>query len=150
MRQFTQSGTGSDEHHHFPAGLVRFHHPMRFANLLKAKHPGWLCFIATSSHLISDGLERYEHGRRQPNVPIHSATARPISSGESSWTKWIPATVFSVSAGLPRTRLTSVSLARIAPGSAFRNSLGTLLVPSQSAYSVAIAWTSAGSPAMGI
>jgi hypothetical protein len=77
------------------------------------------------------------HGRGQPNAPIQPAMARPISSGESSWTKWIPATVFSVSAGHPRTRLTSVSLARIAPGSAFRNSLDTLLVPSQSAYSVA-------------
>ena len=61
-----------------------------------------------------------------------------------------PVIVFSVSAGHPRTRLTSLSLARIAPGSAFRNSLGTSLVPSQSAYSVAIACTSAGSPSMGI
>src|SRR4029077_11228189 len=76
--------------------------------------------------------------------------AFPISSGESSWTKWTPAIVFSVSAGHPRTRLTSLSLARIAPGSAFRNSLGTSLVPSQSAYSVAIACTSAGSPSIGI
>jgi hypothetical protein len=35
--------------------------------------------------------------------------------------------------GHPRTKLTSESLARIAPDSAFRNSLGTLLVASQSA-----------------
>jgi hypothetical protein len=36
------------------------------------------------------------HGTRQPSVPIQPATARPISSGESSWTKWSPATVTSV------------------------------------------------------
>src|SRR5690242_4320307 len=32
---------------------------------------------------------------RQPNVPIQPAMARPISSGASSWRKWIPATVTS-------------------------------------------------------
>jgi hypothetical protein len=64
---------------------------------------------------------------------IQPAMARPISSGESSWTKWIPATVTSSCAGHLRTKSTNQSLARIAPGSAFKNSLGTSLVASQSA-----------------
>src|ERR1700679_1255694 len=71
-------------------------------------------------------------GPPSANAPIQWGAARPISSGESSCTKWTPLTVFSVNAGHPRTTLTSRSLVRIAPGSAFRNSLGTLLVPSQS------------------
>ena len=48
----------SDKHHHFATGLVRFHHPMRFPNVLKAKHSRWFRLIATSSDLIGDGLER--------------------------------------------------------------------------------------------
>ena len=43
----------------------------------------------------------------RPNAPIQSPMARPISSGESSCTKWIPLIVFSVRAGHLRTRLTS-------------------------------------------
>jgi hypothetical protein len=35
----------------------------------------------------------------QHNVFIQPAIARPISSGESSWTKWTPLTVTSVCAG---------------------------------------------------
>ena len=37
-------------------------------------------------------------------VFIQPATARPISSGESSWTKWTPRTVTSVCAGSLRAR----------------------------------------------
>src|ERR1700761_2013978 len=70
----------------------------------------------------------------QPKVLIQAATARPISSGESSWTKWIPLTVTSVCAGKLRACSRTLPPARIPPGSAFRNSLGTLLVFSQSAY----------------
>lgn len=63
--------------------------------------------------------ERPLRQRRQPNVPIQSAMARPISSGESSWTKWIPATVTSVCAGNLRTKSRSRPAERIPPGSAF-------------------------------
>src|SRR5215469_4892605 len=76
--------------------------------------------------------------------------ARPISSGESSWTKWRPATFTSVRAGNLRMKARSSSLARIAPGSALKNSLGTGLVDSQSAEAAAILTTSGGSPSMGI
>ena len=50
-------------------------------------------------------------GPRQPNAPIQPAMARPISSGESSWRKWIPATYLQVkflsfySIGLNRERV---------------------------------------------
>src|SRR6516162_7448831 len=44
----------------------------------------------------------------------------------------------------------SSAFARIAPGSALKNSLGTPLVDSQSAEAATIAATSAGSPSMGI
>jgi len=64
---------------------------------------------------------------RHLNAPIQPAMARPISSGESSWTKWIPGTVTSVCAGHPRTTSSNQSLARTAPGSAFTNSFGTSL-----------------------
>src|SRR5881409_945715 len=63
--------------------------------------------------------------RAQLNVPIQPAMARPISSGESSWTKWTPATFTSYCAGHLRTKSTIARLARIPPGSAFTNSLGT-------------------------
>ncbi|MFY9934524.1 MAG: hypothetical protein WAK82_41615, partial [Streptosporangiaceae bacterium] len=51
--------------------------------------------------------------------------ATPISSGESSWMKWMPATVTSVWSGQARqnSRWRPV---RMAPGSAFTNSLGTV------------------------
>jgi hypothetical protein len=45
------------EHHHFATGLVRFHHPVRFPNILEAEHSRWFRFIATSGHLIGDGLK---------------------------------------------------------------------------------------------
>src|SRR5262249_59758032 len=64
--------------------------------------------------------------------------ACPISSGESSWTKWRPATFTSVSAGNLRMKARSSSLARIAPGAALKNSLGTPLVDSQSAEAATI------------
>src|SRR5215470_10171089 len=54
--------------------------------------------------------------------------AFPMSSGESSWTKWTPLTVTSVCARKLRARSSTLPPARIPPGSAFRNSLGTLLV----------------------
>jgi hypothetical protein len=41
-------------------------------------HPHILC-----RHPVAPDIAGL-HGPRQPNVPIHSATARPISSGESS------------------------------------------------------------------
>jgi hypothetical protein len=59
--------------------------------------------------------------------------ALPISSGESSWTKWIPLTVTSACAGKLRASSRTLPSARIPPGSAFRNSFGTLLFFSQSA-----------------
>src|SRR5262249_43649429 len=64
---------------------------------------------------------------------IQSAMARPISSGESSWTKWSPATVTSVCAGNPRAKARFAPPPTSNPGSAFTNSLGTSLVASQSA-----------------
>src|SRR3974377_854323 len=73
------------------------------------------------------------HGPRQPNVFIQPATACPISSGESSWTKWTPLTVTSVCARRLRACSRTLPPARIPPGSAFRKSLGTLLVFSHSA-----------------
>src|SRR5215475_7494129 len=69
-----------------------------------------------SRHIVSTAACDRRHGPyRQPsevrdfrvralyNFNIQPAIVRPISSGESSWTKWIPATVFSVSIGHPRT-----------------------------------------------
>jgi hypothetical protein len=73
------------------------------------------------------------HERRQPSALIQPAMARPISSGESSWTKWSPAIVTSVCAGKLRAKSRTGPWARIPPGSALRKSLGTLLVASQSA-----------------
>src|SRR4029450_3048147 len=70
---------------------------------------------------------------RQPNVPIQPATARPISSGESSWRKWTPATVTSVCAGNLRARSRTAPPARIPPGSALTHSLGTRLAARPSA-----------------
>src|SRR5262249_887130 len=67
------------------------------------------------------------------NAPIQPAMARPISSGESSWTKWTPATVTSVCAGHAQTVSRFAPPPRSAPGSAFMNSLGTSLVASHSA-----------------
>jgi hypothetical protein len=46
----------SDKHHHFAAGLVRLHHPMRFPNVFKAKRLRWFRIIATSGYLSGDGL----------------------------------------------------------------------------------------------
>src|SRR5215467_9682876 len=71
--------------------------------------------------------------RAEPSVFIQPTMARPISSGESSWTKWIPETVTSVCAGNLRAKSRTAPPVRIPPGSAFTNSLGTLLVASQSA-----------------
>ena len=68
---------------------------------------------------------------RQPNVSIQAAMACPISSGESYWTKWSPATVTSVCAGNPRAKSRFAPAATSKPGSAFTNSLGTRLVASQ-------------------
>ncbi len=68
-----------------------------------------------------------------PRDIIQPAMARPISSGESSWTKWTPATVTSVCAGKLQVKSRTAPWARIPPGSAFKNSFGTLLVASQSA-----------------
>src|SRR5262249_4939657 len=84
------------------------------------------------------------------NFDIQPAMACPISSGESSWTKWSPATVTSVCAGNLRAKSRFAPPARSKPGSAFTNSLGRRLVASQSAYAAAISATSAGSPSMGI
>src|SRR6516165_3126219 len=78
---------------------------------------------------FSPVLFRYRFG--QLNVFIQPAMARPISSGESSWTKWTPLTVTSVCAGKLRACSRTLPSARIPPGSALRNSLGTLLVFSQ-------------------
>ena len=42
----------------------------------------------TAAHFAQRHVEEIINGRRldQPNPPIQSAMARPISSGESSWT----------------------------------------------------------------
>src|SRR5262249_28830766 len=69
--------------------------------------------------------------RCQRNVSIQPAMARPISSGESSWRKWSPATVTSVCAGKLRAKSRFAPPATSKPGSAFTNSLGTRLVLSQ-------------------
>src|SRR5262249_46410452 len=71
-------------------------------------------------------------GSGQPSVFIQLATACPISSGESSWTKGIALTVNSVRFGQERTAATSFALVRIAPGSTLNQSFGNLLVASQS------------------
>jgi hypothetical protein len=62
----------------------------------------------------------------------HCAIARPISSGESSCTKWLPATVTSVWFGQLRQNSRCAPV-RIAPGSAFTNSFGIGECASQSA-----------------
>src|SRR5262249_32098445 len=78
------------------------------------------------SHGISRQLRFY-------SVDIQPATARPISAGDSSGANWPPLTVLSVCAGKLRARSRPLPSARIPPGSAFRNSFGTLLLFSQSA-----------------
>src|SRR5205823_13572890 len=60
----------SDKHNHFATGLVRLHHPMRFPNILKAKYAGWFRLIATSGHLISDGL-KWNIRQRKARFPEH-------------------------------------------------------------------------------
>ena len=59
-----------------------------------------------------------------------SATARPISRGESSCTKWVPLTVTSFWFGQLRQN-SRCGPVRITPGSALTNSLGMGLVDSQ-------------------
>jgi hypothetical protein len=53
----------SDQHDHFATGLARFHHPMRFLNVFKAKHSRRFCFVATSGDLMSDVIFPRKSGR---------------------------------------------------------------------------------------
>jgi transposase len=48
----------SDAYDHLPAGLVRFHHLVRFANFFEAKHARRFRLVTASRHVIRDGLER--------------------------------------------------------------------------------------------
>src|SRR5215510_15819372 len=50
--------SASDAYDHLAAGLVRFHHLVRFANFLEAKHASRFRLVTASSHVLSDGLER--------------------------------------------------------------------------------------------
>src|SRR5262245_9076876 len=84
-------------------------------------------------HAIHQRNQAASPARAEPNAFIQPAMARPISSGESSWTKWTPAIATSVWAGHERAVSRFAPLVTSAPGSAFRNSLGTSLVANQSA-----------------
>src|SRR5262249_22325299 len=88
---------------------------------------------ATAAPLTHPVLPAWGNQPCQPNVPIQSAMALPISCGESSWRKWSPATFTSVCAGNLLAKSRFAPPARSKPGSAFTNSLGTSLVASQSA-----------------
>src|SRR5262249_49888238 len=50
--------SASDAYDHLPAGLVSFHHLVRFANFFEAKHASRFRLVTASRHVISDGLER--------------------------------------------------------------------------------------------
>src|SRR5215813_7192934 len=50
--------SASDAYDHLAAGLVRFHHLVRFANVFEAKHASRFRLVTASSHVLSDGLER--------------------------------------------------------------------------------------------
>src|SRR5262245_46647553 len=46
----------SESYGEFPLHLVGFHDPMRLPNVLEAEQSGWLGLVATSRHLVRDGL----------------------------------------------------------------------------------------------
>src|SRR5262249_12179576 len=50
--------SASDAYDHLAARLVSFHHLVRFANFLEAKHAGRFRLVTASSHVLSDGLKR--------------------------------------------------------------------------------------------
>ena len=45
-------------HHQFPASLIRLHHSMSLANLIKAKNPCRFSLVAPGRRPLDDGLER--------------------------------------------------------------------------------------------
>ena len=73
---------------------------MIFAQLDPSAQAPWVSTTLTSfcRHPVAPDIAALR-SPSQSNAPIQPAMARPISSGESSCTKWTPATVFSVSAG---------------------------------------------------
>src|SRR5262249_36128929 len=89
--------------------------------------------MATSRCRMAQRTQSAARPRTRPNVPIQSEMARPISSGESSWRKWSPATFTSSCARNPRAKSRFAPPTTSKPGSAFTNSLGTWLFASQSA-----------------
>src|SRR6516162_6364999 len=115
-------------------------HAVRHDHLTGTEHASVIQFPQ-----IAEQLTKPAHGLcyARPSWPcmapvslmlsIQLTIARPISSGESSCTKWSPATVSSFCAGNPRAKSRFAPPAMSKPGSAFTNSLGTPLVASQSA-----------------
>jgi hypothetical protein len=69
-----------DKHHHFATGLVRFHHSMRFTNLLKAKYPDRFRLVTTGGYLISDGLERNIRQRKARLAEHKTAEEAKVNS----------------------------------------------------------------------
>ena len=89
----------------------------------------------------SDPVEHFGAPRRSYAARTRrtkSATARPISSGLSSWTKWRPLTVTSVWLGQVR-QTSRWRPTRMEPGSALTKSFGTLDVVSHFAGQTRVA-----------